>query len=552
MKGKIMKKIAALLIAGCLIFSMGGCGGNGQSGAQSQAATDADAAGTGAGAADSGATGDSTAAGQSGATGDSTAASQSGATGDSTAAGQSGAVSGDAADAGESAAAFDAKSYVEMLLSGDPEELTAAYAHEQALIDALDAQGGFAALQEQLKVLGELKNIGEPAVSVVGGYTSYSVPCEFSVQNINLVINVNSENEVGGIVTAEYTGSSQAGGETQTSLPSGLVELDVNVPVSGKEGWELPGTLTMPEGDGPFPAVILVQGSGPQDRDETIGPNKPFRDLAWGLAQEGIAVLRYDKRTYVYQKEMVNENNLTLYDETIDDAVSAVEVLAALEKIDPAAIYVLGHSLGGEALPRINDALAKQNQTGAGADAEAAAANEGTVADNTSDGHVLAAGYIFMAAPARPASVSMREQLDFLYSLAPALTQQQEAAKNQSYAQLEMLENIQEQPDDAVLFGGFAYYWKDLENYDPVAAATSITAPCLVLQGEEDYQVTLDDFSLWKDAYGNNEQWTFVTYPGLTHLFMPGQKANGSGDYMTPSTVDGKVIADIAAFVTQP
>lgn len=532
-------------MAGCLIFSMGGCGGNGQSGAQSQAATDADAAGTGAGAADSGATGDST------------AASQSGATDDSTAAGQSNAASGDAADAGESAAAFDAKSYVEMLLSGDPEELTAAYAHEQALIDALDAQGGFAALQEQLKVLGELKSIGEPAVSVVGGYTSYSVPCEFSVQNINLVINVNSENEVGGIVTAEYTGSSQAGGETQTSLPSGLVELDVNVPVPGKEGWELPGTLTMPEGDGPFPAVILVQGSGPQDRDETIGPNKPFRDLAWGLAQEGIAVLRYDKRTYVYQKEMANENNLTLYDETIDDAVSAVEVLAALEKIDPAAIYVLGHSLGGEALPRINDALAKQKQTddavgaeaaaankGAGADAEAAAASEGAAAD--------AAGYIFMAAPARPVSVSMREQLDFLYSLAPALTQQQEAAKNQSYAQLEMLENIQEQPDDAVLFGGFAYYWKDLENYDPVAAATSITAPCLVLQGEEDYQVTLDDFSLWKDAYGNNEQWTFVAYPGLTHLFMPGQKANGSGDYMTPSTVDGKVIADIAAFVTQP
>lgn len=545
MKGKIMKKIAALLMAGCLIFSMGGCGGNGQSGAQSQAATDADAAGTGAGAADSGATGDST------------AASQSGATDDSTAAGQSNAASGDAADAGESAAAFDAKSYVEMLLSGDPEELTAAYAHEQALIDALDAQGGFAALQEQLKVLGELKSIGEPSVSVVGGYTSYSVPCEFLVQNINLVINVNSENEVGGIVTAEYTGSSQAGGETQTSLPSGLVELDVNVPVSGKEGWELPGTLTMPEGDGPFPAVILVQGSGPQDRDETIGPNKPFRDLAWGLAQEGIAVLRYDKRTYVYQKAMANEKNLTLYDETIDDAVSAVEVLAALEKIDPAAIYVLGHSLGGEALPRINDALAKQKQTddavgaeaaaankGAGADAEAAAASEGAAAD--------AAGYIFMAAPARPVSVSMREQLDFLYSLAPALTQQQEAAKNQSYAQLEMLENIQEQPDDAVLFGGFAYYWKDLENYDPVAAAASITAPCLVLQGEEDYQVTLDDFSLWKDAYGNNEQWTFVAYPGLTHLFMPGQKANGSGDYMTPSTVDGKVIADIAAFVTQP
>src|SRR5207247_4710825 len=68
------------------------------------------------------------------------------------------------------------------------------------------------------------------------------------------------------------------------------------VVVAAERGWELPATLTMPKGDGPFPAVVLVHGSGPHDRDESIGPNKPFRDLAGGLASRGIAVLRSEER----------------------------------------------------------------------------------------------------------------------------------------------------------------------------------------------------------------------------------------------------------------
>jgi uncharacterized protein len=79
----------------------------------------------------------------------------------------------------------------------------------------------------------------------------------------------------------------------------------------GKGIWSLPGTLSLPKGDGPFPAVILVHGSGPLDRDETIGPNKPFRDLAHGLASRGIAVLRYEKRTKEHQIMMARKRPLT-------------------------------------------------------------------------------------------------------------------------------------------------------------------------------------------------------------------------------------------------
>jgi hypothetical protein len=80
------------------------------------------------------------------------------------------------------------------------------------------------------------------------------------------------------------------------AVPAAFREQELIIGQGGE--WPLPATLTMPAaGKGPFPAVVLVHGSGPNDRDETLGPNKPFRDLAWGLATQGIAVLRYEKRT---------------------------------------------------------------------------------------------------------------------------------------------------------------------------------------------------------------------------------------------------------------
>ena len=116
--------------------------------------------------------------------------------------------------------------------------------------------------------------------------------------------------------------------------------------------WALPGTLTLPKGAGPFPVVILVQGSGPNDRNEMIGPNRPFQDLAWGLASRGIAVLRYDKRTFVYPKQTQAESaTFTVQQESIDDALQAAKLVRSMPEIDSKKIYVLGHSLLATWLP---------------------------------------------------------------------------------------------------------------------------------------------------------------------------------------------------------
>lgn len=294
-----------------------------------------------------------------------------------------------------------------------------------------------------------------------------------------------------------------------------IEEKDVTI---GTGEWQLPGTLTLPKGTGPFAAIVLVHGSGPNDRDETIGPNKPFKDLAWGLASQGIAVLRYDKRTKVYAEKLTDVKNFTVKEESIDDAVVAVELLRQTPNIDPKRVFVVGHSLGGYLAPRIAQA----------------------------DTNI--AGLIILAGATRPLEDAMLEQVQYIASLSGSSvpTSTVTELKTQVDAVKALKPGDESKPP---ILNIPASYWLDLQNYRPTELASQLTLPMLILQGERDYQVTMVDFKNWQTALSSHSNVQFKSYPDLYHLFISGTGKSTPAEYQQPGHVAQSVVDDIAAWV---
>ncbi|OQA87112.1 MAG: Alpha/beta hydrolase family protein [Lentisphaerae bacterium ADurb.Bin242] len=281
--------------------------------------------------------------------------------------------------------------------------------------------------------------------------------------------------------------------------------------------WPLPGILLIPKNaKQPYPCVILVHGSGPQDRNAAVGPNRIFEEIAHALGKEGIASLRYDKRTKIYSRKVRKQTVFTLDDETVDDAVEALGKAASDPRLRNAPLFLLGHSLGGMLIPRI--------------------------AQRTS----LPAGYIFLAVPARKMAELYRAQTRYLLANNPGLT---EARKKELAAELEEMLSTGEKTGR--LFGQPVQksYWNDLFGYDPVNFIGNVKCPMLFLQGGRDYQVTADDFNLWKNALKNNPKATFILYDDLNHLMQKGREKSMPEEYLRKEPVSGKATGDIAAFI---
>jgi dienelactone hydrolase len=287
--------------------------------------------------------------------------------------------------------------------------------------------------------------------------------------------------------------------------------------------WPLPGTLSVPIGKGRLPAVVLLHGSGPHDRDETVLANKPLRDIAWGLASQGIAVLRFVKRTQLHGEKWVKSKvALTFRDEVVDDALLAATLLRKQKEIDPKRVFVLGHSLGAVCAPAVGEKAPDL------------------------------AGLVLLAGNTRPLEDVYLEQILYFSSLKDKLTDEDKKELEKIRKQVKRAKEPNLSPDtprEELPLGMPAPYVIALRAYDQAATAAKLKMPMLVLQGERDYQVTMADFAGWKKALAGRKNVTFKSYPALNHLFMEGKGKSRPEEYYKAGHVSKEVIDDVAAWM---
>lgn len=357
---------------------------------------------------------------------------------------------------------------------------------------------------------GAFQGLGELQARTVNGQDVLVAPLEFAGGKLAGMVACNGDGQITGF---RFVPASML--PAPADRVPGVVSTSLNVP---SPLGPLPGMLTRPEGDGPFPAVVMVAGSGPGDMDETVGPNKPFRDMAIGLAKQGIATLRFDKRAHVYGMQMKGKP-ITVDDDETDDALSALQVLAARAHVDAGRLFVLGLSQGAMLAPRI-------------------AKRSGRLA-----------GIVMMAAPARPMLDVMADQFRVLGAagrLSAADVAEREKAID---AERRLLADADPaRPPQGDFFHAPQSFWLSLHAHHQVEVARGLHLPMLILQGGKDYQVSPEkDFARWKKALAGHSDVTFRLYPGLFHLFMPG--AGTPDDYRQAGHVSPDVVDDIAAWI---
>ena len=282
---------------------------------------------------------------------------------------------------------------------------------------------------------------------------------------------------------------------------------------------DLVGMLTMPKTGSNFPVVILVHGSGPGDMDQSVGAVKPFKDIALGLAAKGIASIRYVKRTLVYPQEY--SGAFTVKEETINDAITAVNLSKTIPQLNKKQIYVFGLSLGGMLAPRI-----------------------ATLSPDIK-------GIIMAAAPARKFTDLIIDQNHYMYGLSKDTTAATKEMFNKNLQLIETsrLTKLGTMKPDSLILQLPASYWIDLNNYDQVATAKKLSQRIMVIQGGMDFQVSDADYKLWTAALGKKSNASLKFYPELNHPLTVQTEKGTAEQYRTPANVSEVVINDLATWI---
>lgn len=409
-----------------------------------------------------------------------------------------------------------ADAFVQQLLASDFEGAALNYSIQMKI--GLPPAKLKAAWESTIENLGSFVAIEKINRSEKDGYIIILVSCAFEQNGVLVQVVYNKQKQVAGLFFQYYEPQKNA-----TSLPDGLSEIDILL----GEGTRFPlkGKITSRSNQQAKTALVLVHGSGPQDMDETIFTNKPFRDIAWQLASQGIDVLRYDKRTYAHVANFTKEEliHLTAEQETIEDAISAAKFLKEKRY---QIIYLAGHSLGGMLAARI-----EKESENLFSGLIIMAGSPRTLTDLILDQNTQALSQLTDSKQVQDGKLFLEAETAKLNTLS-------------SWTEAELQENT--------VFGMSGFYIRDLLSFDTATLINSINKPILILQGSDDFQVYADkDFVEWKNVLSEHENAEFVLYEGLNHLFMTSQGQNKGTvqEYQIPGTVDKKVINDMVLFI---
>lgn len=397
--------------------------------------------------------------------------------------------------------------------------------HEK--VDALFDTTGIlklVAMQQQASYKSDLENLGKPKKLLKvdeednGFKTKTALSIQFKKEKKLLYI-VFDNKKIQSFSFGKYTDTPFF----QLKGYKGFSEVtDLSTNVKTRDGLTLGANIAFGDtSKSKSPLVILVHGSGPGDRDETIGPNKPFRDLAQGLAQQGIISIRYDKRTFAYQYDpKLLTDSFSLYEETINDAIDAVALARQYTFIDTTKIYIIGHSLGAMCAPKIAELCPKLK------------------------------GIIMIGAPVTNLVDVLPQQAEYMALLDDTISTIEQMNINSMKWLAEKIKSpaLGKTPK-GLLMGGSPTYWRSILNYDQLATAKKLSLPILILGGDRDFQVLPKEFAEWQKQLGSHKNVVLKSYPKLNHLFLEGEGKPNMKDYEVPGHVPQYVIDDITQFI---
>jgi dienelactone hydrolase len=371
--------------------------------------------------------------------------------------------------------------------------------------------------------IGAVTSIGPP-VTELGpqGMTLVKVPLVCEKGSIALVASLNPAGELAALQLAppEAAAPTAPWEPPDYADPEAFDEVDVTV---GSGPLEVPGSLSIPNMPRSCPAVVLLSGSGSNDRDETVGRNKPLKDLAWGLASRGIGVLRFDKVTLAHPAQVKADEAFTVVDEYLRHAIAAVSMLRAHPAVDQEHVFLAGHSLGGTIAPRV-------------------AAAEPAIA-----------GLVLLAAGTEPLHWAAVRQVRYLASLDPETAAASASVidtMTEQARRVDAPELSPSTPPSELPFGVPAPYWLDLRTYRPADTAAPLHQPILILQGGRDYQVTVDgDLATWQQALRGRPDVTIRTYPSDNHFFFSGSGPSTPAESEPTQHMDAAIVSDVADWI---